>query len=738
MVLGRWFWATAAVLAALAAALCFVPLFNLLGYEFAFALGIAAAVTSLVVGLAVGRARPDGARALLLALLLASSQLLVPLALISLNALRVKNCNYGVGLRFFFLLPLPTTLYGASLGVLVAQLGRSRGRLTRGAVAALLPVGALAWTLWNLYWQPPIVAYDHLLGHFAGSLYDEVIQLDARLLVFRLGTLLRVAAIALMLEAYAASKQGHARRFFAAGLLALGAVIAFESGLGPRVGFRVDRRDILAVLSEVEERPGLVIHLPKGLDAERRHAIADDHEFRLTEVKARLGIEQVRTIHSFVYANEEEKGRLMGAHGTMVSKPWLFEIHVHDAIAPHPLVGHELTHAVAAELAPGPLHVSSRFGLLVNLGLVEGVAEALTVPQGELDGDVWSHALRQLKLAPDLRLILGSAGFWTEAPRRAYTVAGSFVRFLLRTFGPEPLRRVYAHGDFESAYGLPLSELVKRWEAYVDASPLAPRELAMAAEQFRMPAIFARPCAHEIAALREAAAHAPAAEAVRLYGEINAHLGNSPTSRCELALAMRRQGAEGGFLELSQQLLGGEELTAAERARLLEAKGELAWERGDVLEARRAFTEVLGLGLSPASERLQWVRLWALGKDQALAATLRGLLTEKLAPLAAVLELAERARREPGDKTIPYLVARQLHRVAAYEQALRYLEAAGPHPYPAIEAERLRLIADCWSRLHHPAEASAAYARYAEAAPTSGERARAEDEIERLRWLARP
>jgi len=732
----RWFWVPVALISLLSLVLCFVPLFNLLGYEFAFALGIAAAVTGMVIGLGAARERDDGVRPLGLALVLAAAQLAPALTLISLNALRVQNCNFGTGLGYFALLPLPSSLYGASLGVLVGQTLRGGTRTLRALAAVTLLGAALGMTLWTLYYEPPIFAFDHAFGHFAGSLYDEVIRLDVPLLVFRVGTLLRIALIALVLAAWARRPGGAARALVvcAAGLVGL---VLFETKLGPAFGFRVSRRDILAVLSDTETRAGLVIHLPRGLDARVRGDIADDHAFRLAQVQERLGVTSGRTIHSFVYPNAAVKARLMGGHGTMIAKPWLFEIHIHDAGAPHAVMAHELVHVVAGELAPGPLHVTSNFGLFVNMGLVEGVAEAIEPARAPLAPEAWAAAMRHLHLAPDMRRLLGSAGFWSEAPRRAYTVAGAFVGYLLRTRGAAPLRQAYAHGDFATAYGMPLDSLVDEWEAELDRVTLTPFELRLAEEEFRTPAIFARPCAHEIAALREQAARAAPAEAVELERRIAGFLNDSPRARLDLAFALRRAHDDRGFAREAEALLTlPEALLATERARLLEARGEMHWQANEPALARADFSAVLDLHLGSSSDRLQWVRLWALAAPSEVAQAARDLLLEQAPTLAAVLELAQLAHDLPSDRTLPYLVGRQLVRVQASALAARFLERAAGHPFPAIEAERVRLLAECEAALQEFATAAGLAARYAELAPTSGERTYALDERARLAYLA--
>lgn len=718
----------------LAVVLCFVPLFNLLGYEFSFALALVAGPAAIGWGMAVGKERPDGAFALIPAFLGATLMLLPALVVMTLNALRVKNCDYLDGLEFFAILPWASACYGTALGVTLAQLGRGWQRKSRLLWALALALAPLVWALVSLYRQPPIVLFDHLWGYFAGSLYDEVVRVDERLTMFRTATLLRVSFLGLFLWTWGRKKRGGLAPVLVVALIGLGVTTWVENAWGPKYGFRVTRADIEKALPVRIERPGLVIHLPRHVNAQTQKAIADDHAFRLHGLTQTLDLTLEHTIHSYVYANTSDKARLMGGRNTMVAKPWLHEIHVHDAQAPHDVVPHELAHAVAAQFGSPLLNVSARYILLVNMGLVEGFAEALTPPRGELSLDAWSRALRTLKMAPDMRQILGPTGFWSEAPRRAYTIAGSFVSYLLRTYGATPLKQAYPGGDFELAYGKPLDALVSEWEAYLETVPLSDAELHLAEEQFKTPSIFVRPCAHEIAELQDQARHTHANQAVAIYEQICKHLDNNLASRLELTQAKRRAGQHDAFLQEAAVLRQDPGLTAAQRQQLIEAQGEIYWQRGDTEQARAAFQSILEAQPRTDVARLQWVRVWALEQEATLRDTLHAFLSNRLVPMAAVLRLSQAHTQQPADKTLPYLVARQLVTAQSCKDAVSWLERAAQHPFAPIEAERVRLLAECQHTLGEQEAALRTQSLYVEQAPTSGERQRALDTLARWRW----
>jgi tetratricopeptide (TPR) repeat protein len=426
----------------------------------------------------------------------------------------------------------------------------------------------------------------------------------------------------------------------------------------------------------------------------------------------------------------------MGGGNTQVARPWLREIHIHGVHDHHYGTAHELVHILAAEFGSSVLRVS-RKGLMINMGLVEGVAEALTLREGSTDLHTYARAMREVGLAPDARRIMNPAGFWSQAPRRAYTVAGSFVRWLIDTRGVQRFKRVYADGDFRAAYDEDLESLVGAWESTIDALPLLPRDRLEARHRFRRRSIFQRPCAHVIADLRARARRANPGEALRLQRRVCAFEGETPAARTALANALMRAGQDGAYVELTDELLAEPSLSPRQKVDLYEDRGERAWKRGELDEARRMFEAALDVQESLASERLNWVRLWALDRPGPERELLRRFLSNDMPKLVAVLELEHLWRADPAALTYPYLIARQLQQNGAWESALDYLEAARGHPFLPIEAERVRLVAEIQAVGRRWNEARTAYAAYADMVPAAGERARAHDEIERLDFWER-
>ena len=685
------------------------------------ALGLSAARRELAAAHPPAAHRPAAAAAgvatALVALLLGASALRSALA---------TPCRPLASASVFLVVAWPSALLSTGLGVLAGLLVRgARGQAALLYAAVLL--ASLATTLAAAYFGPTASAYDHLLGVWPGPLYDEAVALDARLLLFRVGTLClfagALALAALVTRRRAGVPLGRAAAALAAALA--GALAAWAGG-----GGMPTRAAIAAELGGVLEGPGCTLHFPREKSPEEAERALRDCEYDAQAVARALGLARPRHAEVFVYRSPEEKRRLTGAGRTSYTKPWLAEIHLNDQGVPHPLLRHELVHALASAAAPGPLGVPARAGVLVNAGLIEGLAVALEVPEGSLDVHGETRVLRDLGLLPPLAALLGPGGFFGAAPARAYTAAGSFVKFLLAREGPKKVLLAYALDDVPRGVGEPLEALDAAWQRFLDGVVVPPAAAAAVAARFERGSLFVRACVREVAELegeaarRAAAGRAGSAEA--LFRRASALSGGDPALLRPAAEAWRAR----GDLERAQGLLE-EALDAAERAQgrralraaLEEALGDLRWRDGDRAGAEERYRAALGLGVEGAEARLAAAKLAALA-DPGLAAAVGPWLLGVGDPALAL------ARVAGSDAALArYLLARARLARGAPRGALEALAAlarpALPGPAFALEARRMAAAALCGAGRFE--EGTLAFGALAADEELPGDRERARD-----------
>jgi tetratricopeptide (TPR) repeat protein len=677
-----WWALVAFVIAGVAA---FVPLLGVLGYEssevfclFAMVSTPAIALTRLGDGTVSLAADGLGEGAMRLV-----GRSLVPLAVppvvLLLNALRVPNCDLLVGVILYLLLPVATVVVAVAVVLPLAVLfRRTRWRAVAyaGVMLASLVMGAA-----HLLTHPPIFAFHPTVGYFAGSIYDEALALPDGLLPFRLMSLAFVAAVLAGLELGVRRLQGRSWRGPAA-VLAVAAAV-WGAIYAQRFELRIEstREAIVEALGGVVESEHFIIYysLSSANLAEQVDAMVADHEFRYAQLRDFFGVEPEGPLRSFVYADWMQKERSMGAGRTLIAKPWLREMHLTWGEVGEGHLAHEMAHLFSAAFGSGPLRLAGG-GLGLDMGLIEGAAEAAAWDDRDLTGHGWSAALYALELAPDLARIQHATGFWTQYSRTVYTLMGSFSRYLVEQYGPALYRLLYASGEYEEVYGRSLDSLVAEWRAFLDELPLTDGDIALASYRFDRPPIFGKRCARAVASQaqqgRILASGLRYGEAAECFAGVVEDDPENLDYRLEyvnlLRLARDFAAAELG----ARAVLATDGAGRVHRARAHELLGDIAWSRGAYGEAEAEYDAVLAAPLLDDDRRRVVVKREGVADPAARDVVFAAFLHAPPPPREGViLALAERSA-ETRSWLLPYLLGLRLFEARDHRRALGALEDA--------------------------------------------------------------
>lgn len=740
-----WLW----VLLATSCALAFVPLFDVLGYEFSLAVGVVAGFAAGHVGICVvRRARAAGSDGDVLALcgtaLADSLPLLVaPLAVISMNAARVHNCDYLAGLAFYGVIPVVSVVYGACGGVLF---GLATATARRGMAAwSVWVLGSVVLIVVNVVRHPPMFGYHALFGYVRGSIYDDDAHITTTLLVARLLALLTAGCFAAVAHVThdrerqrcswrvaIARGPAAAPRVFAV-CIVLANVVGWLT-LGP-LGVRPDRGDVQRALGASRETAHFVIYFdPASAAARHMDIIAADHEFRYDQLRDFFGFDVDRKIGSYLYPSREKKQKLMGAKDAHMADPINREMHLNYAEFPHSSLKHEIAHVFTGEFHP-LMKVSPA------PGLVEGVAVAAEWDEGRLTAHQWAKAMMELDLLPDVVRLMSLRGFWGASAARAYPAAGSFVRWLRDVYGPKPLAAVYAFGRFEKHYGRSLPDLRDDWLEHLADVPLSKGDVEEARRRFERRSFFQRACAHALANIEDEAwasyYAADYAGARRGFERLAALEPGNAANRWRVLQMTMAAGEWDAVSALAEAMLRDDSIDASYRAQAEEAAADAAWRGGSVEDAAAAFAHLAMDAHVPSARRRLAVKRDALAL-QPKAQRLVQSYFEWQAPQLRLYRLRELTASAPDWALGHYLLGRALLNADAWQGAddsLRRAESVGlPSEEFAREARMQRGESLYMLGLWPAAEAEFALA--AESTPWQGERDTALDWAERCRWAA--
>lgn len=707
---------TWALVALLGVILTTLPLMGLPGYELSAGLCLVLTFVGPFLANAIVRAGGTAVETVAVVVLAVLPAVLTAI----LRTWLGSPCDPFGAFAFVPVLVLPSAVLIAAFATLLRRWTRRCWQIGLGWVIGI-SVSASA-TVWPLLAGPQVFAFNHLGGFLPGPLYDEELSIAPALLWFRAATVL----LSLGLFALAAR-----RPRWAAVTLALFLGLEWK---GTELGFRASDDSVARALGGVADFDGIRLHYPLGVRADELQKMITDLRFRKQQLVTFFGAAPEGTVRVWWYRSPDEKQRLVGAADTQFAKPWRREVHINSLGFPNPVIKHEFVHALAAPWGAPPFGVAASLGgLMPHVGVIEGFAVAADNPIEDLTLHQWCAAMKKKDLLPNVSELMTPQGFYGTAHTRAYTTAGSFLRYLADTHGKDKLRALYLHGDFTEAFGQPLTTLASGYVAFLDTVPIDPEAVNQAFGRFRRGSLFERPCAREIARLSAEAGSLLGVDPVRaraLIERCRVVQPGEPSHALAQAHLLRRLGQrdEARALLESELVRLQDDVTAWGDAAL--ARADLAMEEGQVELARRLWERLLELHLSPASERTAQVRLSSLSlPDAQRAAVQRHFLPGADEGKTLALQAVQAGSGYP----VRYLLARRLQQAGEAELALPLLDALAlddtlPSPV-AKEVSRL-LIEAAFARGACERIEPQTTARFGPAAQAS-----AVDWLERCRFL---
>lgn len=633
--------------------------------------------------------------------------LVAPSAVLWLNALRVRNCAPLEGLAFMLLGPGAGVVLAALVGAVIGALIRTPRLAT--ALAVVVPLGDALRAIYDFFASPAVFAYGHFFGYYPGALYDELVQLPIPLVTLRVFTAALCGALYCLLlvhfDPVTCALRLHAQpgRGAARVTLLLCALLALTGfAYAPQLGYRTSVAFIAETLGGRKQSQRCDLIVPREMRKTKRQRMADDCDFRVGQLERWFGVKQPGRVRVIVFRSADEKRRLMGAADTNIAKPWRREIYLQDDAWPHSVLPHEMAHIVAGNTGKGPMHITGKLGgLLPDFALVEGVAVAAAWANSANAGltpHQWARAMLELGIAPELRNVFGVA-FLNQQRRLAYTLSGSLLRYIADTHGSAALRRIYRSGDVEAALGISLSELQRRFYAYLKTVDMPESALALAKQRFAGSSVLSSVCPHAKAALKQELdgdlAAGDMAEADRACIQLLAIDPNETIVRAtRVAVLARRGDAAGADRELAQ-LTAPPAAAAPVIAGARQALADEAFRGGQFERALAIYRELLTQPNERDTLRMLQVKTLALqGSPRERELLFALLIGEPGLPAdgAAAVYLARELRSERSDGLPYYLEARQLQMRERYAEAAALLAKARALTLPTreIEVEALR------------------------------------------------
>lgn len=382
--------------------------------------------------------------------------------------------------------------------------GFSKKRLAFGFT--VIALGLIVETAVPL-WLNPQKRISSLIGGFLhGPIYDEWIAIDTGIILKRSAHL--CIAAALLFAAFFRRQTGVfcAVIVFGAGFV----VTTFLSGNFYSTANKQASLDEL-MYSKLES-PDFTLHFRPQPKAEGEPAPAKnappplaiqrlfrDAEFHVSELKTILKEDHLPHVHIYVYPSDDKKKLWFGGGSTDVTDVVTPSVHVSLGSWPHPTLRHELVHALSSGFA---FH---GIGFHPNMAFTEGLAVALAPSSSTLSLDDGAASLIATDRLPDVDALF-SPMFWKVSGSRAYTVAGSLIRFLIETKGIEGVKALYAGESWDKAFNERQDDTLQHWKDKIQKGYDKDKNALFAEALFRYPGVLDDQCPHSKADLQRSRA----------------------------------------------------------------------------------------------------------------------------------------------------------------------------------------------------------------------------------------
>lgn len=390
--------------------------------------------------------------------------LLLPFLISFISLFQAIACPLKDGILFYVFLTVPAPVIGIALGVLSFSFSKKFSLII--FILLLFIIGLIP--VFEIYFNPQIYFYNPIVGYFPGTIYDEGIEVDLKLMIYRIINLLFFTSIIfLVLRALSSSSRYSLKITWIYSVIVPIAFIILSSDFG----YSTTTSRIQSELDKTISSEHYEIHYSHAVDDTLIKVIALHHEFYYEELEKFFNVKPKKKIISLIFTDREQKKRLFGTANADVAKPWIPEIYI-SIDNYNKTLKHEIAHCFAGEFGSHIFKVAENF----NPSLIEGAAMAADPIYDEIDLDYMAALAFNAQFKIDVNALFNFFNFFKQPSSLGYIVSGSFIKYLIENFGIDRFKNLYTDLDFQKYYGKELSELVRDYKTYLKLKFIIPSE----------------------------------------------------------------------------------------------------------------------------------------------------------------------------------------------------------------------------------------------------------------------
>ena len=376
--------------------------------------------------------------------------ILIPFVISFLSTIFHSGCPIKDGLLFYIIITIPAFIYGIISGFISSSIAKKYQMLIFFGIF----VSLLIIVLIEFFYYPQIYFYNPLFGFFPGTIYDEDIAIDWKLILSQVYNLFFFFSLFVVLNILRKRELSKILLSITlAGLFA--AFILIKPIFGFSTNFwRINRE----LSSKVSTRHFEIMFSPDTSPNEKKF-ISLLHEYYYDQVTEMLGVHYTERINSYIFYSKNQKRNLFGSANANVAKPWLNSIFVNKDYFPKS-IKHELVHVIASKFGYSPFKVADGF----NPALIEGMAMLVENDFDENQIDRIAKLAYNNGYKIKINALFSGLNFFSSYSSLAYIYSGAFLKYLYNEFGIEKIKKIYGNSDWEKIYGSGINTLLVRFE----------------------------------------------------------------------------------------------------------------------------------------------------------------------------------------------------------------------------------------------------------------------------------
>ncbi|MCX6149763.1 MAG: hypothetical protein NTX22_04490 [Ignavibacteriales bacterium] len=443
--------------------LLFFPLVNILGYESAVLNAVLLAFLSGIYSIKLFKSLKEEYNHqhffhLLLNGLL--TFLLIPILIFVVASFFILNCSLVDGFIFYLVLTIPSAIIGCCLGIISFEMlnrFQSTFFILTFFIILFLPI-------LDIFYNCQIYFYNPFIGFFPGTIYDESIYVDWRLISYRILNLIYFVGVAAVFFRIDLLKNFLGKYSKIAITLTAIVVASIFFLFNQKLSYSENEMSIAETLGGNLETEHFNIFYDNSINKKKLELIGLSCEYYYEIGCEYFKVKPQSKITAFIFLDSEQKRKLIGAGNADVAKPWLNQVYIEFENYESTLQ-HEIAHCLTSEFGVTPFKISASF----NAALLEGIASASVDISDE-------HSLHYLaKLAYNngiwfpLSKLFSGLNFFNQLSTLSYIYSGSFVKFLVDKYGIDNFKKIYSGEDFLLVYKKSINNLEKEYLAFLKA-----------------------------------------------------------------------------------------------------------------------------------------------------------------------------------------------------------------------------------------------------------------------------